>query len=210
MEVQLSTIFFLLLSIVVIPPSTTTSQSFPPTTSPAYPPLSDDGTDYIRSNCETTRYPETCFTTLSNYSTTINHNPVRLATVAIHVALHTATHLSNYISNISNEFDSTNTRESAAIHDCSSVLKDAVDQIHNSQKQMRTLGWAGESLRFELSNVQTWMSAALTNEDTCIDGFEGLVDDDVKVDVCGRVVTVKEVTSNALALVNRYADTVSV
>ncbi|KAI3730673.1 hypothetical protein L1987_61845 [Smallanthus sonchifolius] len=200
MEVQLSTMFFFFISTAVLQASTTSGQAFPPTS---------DDTDYIRTCCETTRYPETCFTTLSNYSGSIQHDPYRLAMVAIHVALQNATHMANYVSNISLQVGSSNTTESAAINDCSSVFGDAVDQIHKSQIEMRRLGWTGESLRFQLSNVQTWMSAALTNEDTCMDGFEGVAADDVKADVCDRVVAVKEVTSNALALVNRYAYTIA-
>ncbi|KAI3817293.1 hypothetical protein L1987_11082 [Smallanthus sonchifolius] len=200
MEVQLSTMFFFFISTAVLLASTTSGQAFPPT---SY------DTDYIRTCCETTRYPETCFTTLSNYSGAIQHDPYCLAMVAIHVALHNATHMANYVSNMSLQVGSSNTTESAAISDCSSVFGDAVDEIHKSQIEMRRLGLTGESLRFQLSNVQTWMSAALTNEDTCMDGFEGVAADDVKADVCDRVVAVKEVTSNALALVNRYADTIS-
>ncbi|KAI7757910.1 hypothetical protein M8C21_025127 [Ambrosia artemisiifolia] len=212
MQVQLATIFFLLISTTVLPPSTTASYAQPPITgyAPAPSPTSDD-TDYIRTSCATTRYPETCFTSLYNYSTTVRHDAGRLAMVAIHVALHNATHVAKYVSNMySNEPNySGNTRESAAINDCESVFDDAVYQMRKSVKEMRQLGWTGESVRFQLSNVQTWMSAALTNEDTCIDGFEGVADGGVKEDVCGRVVAVMEVTSNALALVNRYADTIS-
>jgi len=81
--------------------------------------------------------------------------------------------------------------------------------MRGSLKQMRQLGSGGESLLFQMSNVQTWMSAALTNEETCTDGFEDVADGDVKTDVSARVVKVKEVTSNALALVNSYASKVT-
>ncbi|KAL6988196.1 hypothetical protein U1Q18_013943, partial [Sarracenia purpurea var. burkii] len=97
-------------------------------------------------------------------------------------------------------------RASAALHDCSTVFGDAIDQIRGSLMQMKRLGSGGESLRFQMSNVQTWMSAALTNEETCIDGFQNVDDDGrVKAEVCDRAVKVKEVTSNALALVNNFA-----
>ncbi|KAL8218688.1 hypothetical protein R6Q57_022061 [Mikania cordata] len=215
MEVQLSTVFFFLISPAVLLVSTTAGQALPPasddssTVGQAFPPSYDD-TYYIRASCEVTRYPETCFASLSNYSGAIHHDAGRLAKAAIHVALHNATHVANYVSNMSRQQDSNNTRKFAAVRDCSSVFEDAVEQIHNSGKEMKRLGWTGESVRFQLSNVQTWMSSALTNEDTCVDGFDGVADDDgVKADVCGRVVAVMQVTSNALALVNRYADTVS-
>nr|GEU31589.1 21 kDa protein-like [Tanacetum cinerariifolium] len=205
MEIQLSTMLFFFLSTTVLLASTTFGQPIEP---------SSNETDYIRTSCNTTRYPETCFATLSNYSDYIKHDPSRMAKVAIHVALSNVTHTATYVTNVSqqanNNSNNNNTREAAAIEDCVSVLGDAIDEIHKSNRQMKHLGnWSGELIRFELSNVQTWMSAALTNEETCTDGFDEVVDGDMKADVCARVEAVKEVTSNALALVNSYADTIS-
>lgn len=57
-----------------------------------------------------------------------------------------------------------------------------------------------------MSNVQTWMSAALTNQETCTDGFEDVPDCPVKSDVNDMTVSVKQVTSNALALVNSFVN----
>ncbi|KAD2393579.1 hypothetical protein E3N88_40556 [Mikania micrantha] len=206
MELHLSTIlsFFFIISTTVLQPSTTAGHPFPPTS---------DETNYIRTSCESTRYPATCFNTLSRYSGSIKHDPIRLSMSAIHVALTTVTHAAIYLSKMSRHVDSgntANTTESAAVRDCSSVFGDAVDEIQKSHKEMKRLGWTQESVRFQLSNVQTWMSAALTNEDTCMDGFDDVEDGDVKAAVCGWVVAVKEVTSNALALVNSYADTIRV
>ncbi len=84
-----------------------------------------------------------------------------------------------------------------------------MDEIRGSLKQMRQLGAAGAggvSFRFQMSNVQTWMSAALTDEDTCTDGFEDVADGPLKTDVCDRVGKVHKFTSNALALVNSYVE----
>lgn len=75
-------------------------------------------------------------------------------------------------------------------------------------KQMRDLVSTGslESFRFQMSNVQTWLSAALTDEETCTDGFKDVKDEPRKDEVCARVDDVKKLTSNALALVNRCVD----
>lgn len=61
-------------------------------------------------------------------------------------------------------------------------------------------------MRFQISKVQTWMSAALTNiEDvTCTHVFKDV--EPLKSNVCDRVTTVKELTSNAVTLVNNYAN----
>ncbi|XP_076947261.1 21 kDa protein-like [Bidens hawaiensis] len=189
--------FTLLLFITTIPTIITTTT----TTSP--------DKDFIRTRCMTTLYPQTCFTSLSGHSFSVQQNPARLARLAIGVTLSKANHITNYFANISRKADyASSPRVAAAVHDCYSVFADAVDQIRGSLRQMRRLGGSREALRFQLSNVQTWMSAALTNEETCTDGFEDVPDDGVKTEVCLQAVKVKEVTSNALALINGFADTI--
>ncbi|KAK8698527.1 hypothetical protein V6N13_114639 [Hibiscus sabdariffa] len=47
----------------------------------------------------------------------------------------------------------------------------------------------GKTFKFQMSNVQTWVSVALTNEETCLDGFEG-VDRKVKSDVKKMIMNV--------------------
>ncbi|OAY72268.1 21 kDa protein [Ananas comosus] len=57
---------------------------------------------------------------------------------------------------------------------------------------------------WRVANAQTWLSAALTNEDTCADGFDAVAPGpgSAKGEVLARVRRVKQYTSNALALVN--------
>ncbi|PHU05049.1 hypothetical protein BC332_25871 [Capsicum chinense] len=169
-----------------------------------------DDTDYIRSSCKTTLYPDTCYHSLNHYATAVQQDPGRLARVAIGVSLAKAKRMSAFVSNLSREADyGAQPRAVAALHDCFSVFGDAVDQIRDSLSQMRRLGGSSESLRFQMSNVQTWMSAALSNEDTCTDGFEDVSDDEpLKSEVCDRAGKVKEVTSNALAFINSFANNI--
>ncbi|KAJ6431688.1 PLANT INVERTASE/PECTIN METHYLESTERASE INHIBITOR SUPERFAMILY PROTEIN [Salix viminalis] len=185
------------------PISTVASQD--PTFSPS------NGTDYIRSGCGATLYPEICYASLSRYASAVQNSPRRLARVAIGVSLSRARRMANYLSNLSRQSDfGADNRAASALHDCFSNLGDAVDEIHGSLKQMRQVGAAGpstESFLFQMSNVQTWMSAALTDEETCTDGFEDVADGAVKTGVCDRAADVKKLTSNALALVNSYAAT---
>ncbi|XP_020257166.1 uncharacterized protein LOC109833772 [Asparagus officinalis] len=77
-----------------------------------------------------------------------------------------------------------------------------------SEAEIRRLGTEEgmEKAAWRVSNARTWMSAALTNEETCTDGFDGEERGTVEEDVCGRVGTVKELSSIALALVNCLDD----
>ncbi|KAL2545927.1 Plant invertase/pectin methylesterase inhibitor superfamily protein [Forsythia ovata] len=195
-------LFFLLHQVPAFGYSTNTAAV--PTAGPN-PNTAADDTSYIRTSCGTTLYPELCYKSLAGYSNAVQQDPARLARVAVGVSLSRAKRMAAYVSNLSREADyGADHRAAAAIHDCFSLFGDAIDQMRDSLKQMRRLSGSGEALRFQMSNVQTWMSAALTNEDTCTDGFEDVPDGPMKVDVCSRVVKTKEVTSNALALVNSF------
>lgn len=172
----------------------------------------DGDADFIRSSCNTTLYPDVCFTSLSRYANAVQQSPGQLARVAIAVSLSKVHRAASYVSNLTREADyGGSTRAALALHDCFSNLGDAVDEIRGSLKQMRQIGGGGggagaNSFLFQMSNVQTWMSAALTDEETCTDGFQDVTDCPVKTDVCDRVTNVKKFTSNALALVNSYAN----
>ncbi|KAJ0231961.1 Plant invertase/pectin methylesterase inhibitor superfamily protein [Hirschfeldia incana] len=176
------------------------------------PPLpSPGGSDFIRTSCNTTIYPDLCFSSLSSFANSINNDSNRLARVAISLSRSNTLHLVSYLQNTyGNCVDRGCGGPTAAIlKDCSENLKDAVDEMRDSKIQMEELVSTGsvQSFRFQMSNVKTWLSAALTNQYTCTDGFEDLHEDGcIKDDVSSRVDAVKKLTSIALALVNHYAD----
>ncbi|KAF3432146.1 hypothetical protein FNV43_RR26885 [Rhamnella rubrinervis] len=173
------------------------------------PTATNNSTEFIRASCGTTLYPTLCYKSLSRYATAIQQSPAQLALVAIRVSLSKAKHMTVYVSNLMRQADyGADPRATSALHDCFSNFGDAVDEISGSLKQMRTLGvnGNGQSFRFQMSNVQTWMSAALTDQETCTDGFEDVPECPLKKDVCDQATNVKKYTSNALALINSYAE----
>ncbi|KAK7407666.1 hypothetical protein VNO78_09664 [Psophocarpus tetragonolobus] len=165
-------------------------------------------TEFIRASCKATLYPDLCFSSLSRYAATVQRSPATLARVAVAVSLSKAHGAAAYLSHKTAATADDDSGTGAALHDCFSNLEDAVDEIRGSLKQIRRLRPDAHSgsVRFGLSNVLTWMSAALTDEETCTDGFEGVAEGPVKTTVCDRVTTVKKFTSNALALVNGFAN----
>lgn len=80
-------------------------------------------------------------------------------------------------------------------------------ELEMSMKEMgRTRSRSSSNFDFIINDIQTWVSAALTDEDTCTDGFSGNnMNGEVKVIVRGLVLKVAHSTSVALALVNNYA-----
>lgn len=95
-------------------------------------------------------------------------------------------------------------REVGAMRDCVEELGDSVDQMRNSLNEINQM--KGSNFYLKINNIQTWVSAALTDEDTCTDGFAGkAMNGNLKNAVRKKILNVAHLTSNALALVNTYA-----
>lgn len=84
------------------------------------------------------------------------------------------------------------TRVRSAYDDCLELLEDSVDHIARS---LTSVG----STSNKREDVLTWLSAALTNQDTCMDGFEG-VTGTVKDRMVNNLKDVAELVSNSLAI----------
>ncbi|CAN1186032.1 Pectinesterase inhibitor 9 [Linum perenne] len=167
---------------------------------------------FITSSCKLTLYPDLCIQSLSPYSTSIRQNDHRrLALAALSFSLSRAASASSYLSRLTS---SPPPRVNQAVKDCARNLADGVNRLTQSVRELAQMGGgpsggAGpeeERFQWHMSNLQTWVSAALTCENSCVDGFgaremDGPVKDAVRV----RVGYVVKVTSNALALIHGFA-----
>ncbi|XP_039056399.1 21 kDa protein-like [Hibiscus syriacus] len=163
-------------------------------------------TDYIVASCKTTSYPALCVQCLSGYAKAIRKNDRHLAQTALSVSLSRAQSAAAYVAKMTH-VRGIKPRERQAVKDCMENMGYSVDRLSQSVKELGRMGrGVGQDFMFHMSNVQTWVSAALTDENSCLDGFAGRVmDGSIKVALRRRVVHVVQVTSNALALVNRFA-----
>ncbi|KAI6696213.1 hypothetical protein NL676_016332 [Syzygium grande] len=160
-------------------------------------------TEFIRTSCSKTSYPQLCFSSLSTHAAAIQTSPKILASTALDVTLNDACSASAMMANLSRS-QGLKPREAAAMQDCVEELSDAVDELRRSIAEMKDM--KGQDFERKISDVQTWVSAALTDEDTCSDGFAGKsMDGKVKMVVRARIVTLSHLTSIALALINAYA-----
>ncbi|KAI3414949.1 PMEI domain-containing protein [Psidium guajava] len=158
------------------------------------------GEDLVRSSCSHALYPDICLRTLSSYAGPTD-NPRDVARAALKISLARARRVSSYLSDQAASSGSKSKRERGALADCLEQMSDSVDELRESLAELKHLR-GGEELRWQLSNAETWVSAALTNEDTCLDGFQE-VGVKVKDDVRRKISNVARVTSNALYLINR-------
>ncbi|KAL3838862.1 hypothetical protein ACJIZ3_023453 [Penstemon smallii] len=160
-------------------------------------------TDFIKTSCSTTTYPTLCYSSLSSQASAIQQDPKLLAHAALSVSLDTASSTSVNIVKLSRAAGMT-AREVGAMRDCVEELSDSVDQLRRSMAEMSQIRSSNFGLM--MNDIQTWISAALTDEDTCADGFAGKVmNGGVKTAVRQQILNIVHITSNALALVNSYA-----
>lgn len=163
----------------------------------------NSSTEFIRKSCGETTYPQLCFTSLSRHARAIQTSPKLLAETALSLTASTVQSTSTMMLKLSQTHGMKH-REAAAISDCVEQMSDSVDELRNSLSEMSQL--SGYKFQLIMNDIQTWVSAALTNEDTCMDGFDGkAMNGHTKNIVRGRILNIVHMTSNALALINKYA-----
>ncbi|MQM19708.1 hypothetical protein Taro_052720 [Colocasia esculenta] len=168
--------------------------------------------EFIRSSCRSTRYPALCLQCLAGYATAIRRSPRQLACTALNVTLSRAQSASAFVGRAaagagSGSRASSRSRGSGAVRDCIQTVGDSVDQLRRSLKELARIPRRGSpEFAWHLSNAQTWVSAALTDDTTCLDGIaDAKVDPHLRAAIRGRILELAQVTSNALALINRMA-----
>lgn len=173
--------------------------------SAASSPVNDNAaaasSDLIRRSCRETQYPSVCVQSLSTYqSSPPPRSPQELARAALAVSVDRARAASAYVGRMCGP-----KARSGPVRDCLENMAYSVGHLRDAAQEMGgAMGRQGSpAFKWHLSNVQTWCSAALTDENTCIDGLSHGVDANTRAAIRGKVVEVAQVTSNALALVNR-------
>ncbi|KAF5795202.1 putative pectinesterase [Helianthus annuus] len=130
----------------------------------------------------------------------IQTSPKLLAQTALFVTLNTTLTTSLSIVKIS-KVHGMAPQEVAAMKDYIKLLSDSVHELQKSLEEMSRPGSKVSEL--VMSNIQSWVSSALTDKDTCSEGFKD--DSKTKTIVRGKTLNVARLTSNALALINSYA-----
>ncbi|KAK2653568.1 hypothetical protein Ddye_013424 [Dipteronia dyeriana] len=158
--------------------------------------IKSNASDFIKTSCGVARYPDICYETLSSYARIIQTSPKEFANAALSVSLKEVQPTSASVLKLSKGHD-LRPREVGAVKDCVENMRDSIHELQQSLIAMKDLvHYLGPEFEFQMSNVMTWVSAALTNEDTCMDNFEGNgFNGEVKSTGRGYV---SQLTSNAL------------
>lgn len=143
--------------------------------------------------CSVTLYPDVCVSTLLSHPEILIHRASTkdLAIIAMEITLDEVQRTSALVSDQISGIDQC---DRAAIEDCVELLGYTLHQLNESLLNL------ADKIMFEVGDVQTWLSASLTNQEMCIGALEGL-NQSVKSPLLDQVLHISKLLSNSLAIV---------
>eukprot|EP01018_Ginkgo_biloba_P027978 Gb_01420 [translate_table: standard] len=189
------------------PPPPIPAAPAPAAPTPAAPPRSAPVTtpsDTIIKACNRCMYRQLCISSLSSYPGGLQANLTELSVIGVELSLHEAKQVSEFVVDQSRR--AVNEKEVAALKDCVDLFDDVLDQLNSSISELRSLN--SGSMSDQIGNVQTWLSAALTDPSTCLDGLQDSSNGNLTSVMKQKTENVTELMSNALAIVNSLPTTV--
>ncbi|XP_022759694.1 pectinesterase inhibitor 6 [Durio zibethinus] len=157
--------------------------------------------NYVKDACSVTRYRALCINTLAPFSSFAKTSPSKWARAGVSVTIGETKNVAKFLQKVKN-YREMRGRYKVPLSDCIECFQNAIDQLHRSLGVLRKL--SARNFYTQMGDVTTWLSAALTDQDTCLDGFENPRGKLAKM-LRNRVLRSSYFTSNALALVNKLA-----
>ncbi|KAF3623333.1 putative pectinesterase/pectinesterase inhibitor 61 [Capsicum annuum] len=155
----------------------------------------DKPSQAMAHTCSRTLYPSLCLNSLINFPGANSASDNDLVHISVNLTLQRFDKALYVASDINNLQMNTQTR--SAYDDCLELLEESIDLL--SQSLTSVFPGDSNSPTGSTNDVMTWLSAALTNQDTCTDGFAD-VTGNVKDHMSENLKDLSELVSNALAI----------
>ncbi|KAL6996187.1 Pectinesterase 3 [Sarracenia purpurea var. burkii] len=155
----------------------------------------------IKAVCSVTHYPDSCVSSIqkleSSNSTT---DPEQIFKISLQVVLSELSSISSFPKSLMLKIN--DDRVKAALSVCQTVIDDAIDRMNDSISAMDA-GKQGEKILSvkKIGDLTTWLSATITDQETCYDALEEVNSTAVLNNVRGIMKNSTEFASNSLAIV---------
>ncbi|CAA0830877.1 Probable pectinesterase/pectinesterase inhibitor 61 [Striga hermonthica] len=153
--------------------------------------------------CGRTRFPALCVESLLHFPGASTASEGELLHISINMtlqklgrSLYSATGSNNLDMDSHARFKIFTANLRSAYEDCLELLDDSVDLLTRSLSSVSTGGEPSGSTQ----DVLTWLSAALTNQDTCTDGLDEIQNGVVKSQMSDWLKDLSELVSNSLSI----------
>nr|CAC01624.1 putative pectin methylesterase [Populus tremula x Populus tremuloides] len=162
----------------------------------------------LKSACSSTLYPELCYSAIATVPGVTGNLASLKDVIELSINLTTKTVQQNYFT-VEKLIAKTKLtkREKTALHDCLETIDETLDELHEAQVDIS--GYPNKkSLKEQADNLITLLSSAITNQETCLDGFshDG-ADKKVRKALLKGQTHVEKMCSNALAMIKNMTDT---
>ena len=144
----------------------------------------------VKLVCSRTRFPDRCVSSLASYRVDQTATLEKLMSLAVKESMERAQHAHEFAMSLNKTVMSQ--RERAAWQDCVHLFEDTMDHLN--------VCLSSESVK---KDIPTWLSASLTNQETCLNGFRDFnltTSSNIQSLIWSRALNVSELVSNSLSM----------
>nr|GEU82990.1 probable pectinesterase/pectinesterase inhibitor 61 [Tanacetum cinerariifolium] len=161
-------------------------------------------TKAISRVCSRTLYQNLCVNSLVEFPGSLIASEKELVHISVNVTLQRVGKAYDTSTDINNL--AMDTRVRSAYSDCLELLDDSVDQLRSSLMSVAPSALSESSAAGSSDDIITWLSASLTNHDTCTEGLSEAEDGEVKNLMKDKLKDLSELVSNSLAIYSSAND----
>ncbi|GER52157.1 plant invertase/pectin methylesterase inhibitor [Striga asiatica] len=155
----------------------------------------------IQDLCQTTHYQQTCVSTLTKASNA--SDPKALIEAGFQTAIQ---ELKRVISQTTPLQEAAkDPRTAGAYKTCSKLLDDSIYDLQQTVNRFGALFDTTDDFRLLIDDIKTWLTGALTYQDTCMDCFEG-INGEASKNMEKLLKISRELTINGLAIANELTE----
>ncbi|XP_010261668.1 PREDICTED: pectinesterase-like [Nelumbo nucifera] len=163
----------------------------------------------LKSSCRSTLYPDLCYSAIATVPGAMDNLSTQKDIIEMSLNITTTAVEHNYFT-IEKIIGSKNLtkREKTALHDCLEMVDETLDELHKTADDLKDYPSSKKSIFQHADDLKILVSAAMTNQESCIDGFShDNADKDVRKKLLAGQEHVYRMCSNALAMIKNMTDT---
>ncbi|KAL6010496.1 hypothetical protein ACLOJK_000929 [Asimina triloba] len=163
----------------------------------------------LRSSCSATRYPELCFSMIAAEPSLAEKltSQKEVIEASINISLTAVEHAFFKIEKLLKTRRGLSRREKTALHDCLEDIDETLDELREAYEDVKVYP-SKKSLSQQAEDLKILLSAAMTNQDSCIDGFShDEANKNVREVILKSLTHVYHMCSNSLAMICNMTDT---
>ncbi|RID56663.1 hypothetical protein BRARA_F00092 [Brassica rapa] len=173
---------------------------------PSPPPELTPSTS-LKTICSVTRYPESCFYSISKLPASNTTDPAILFKLSLKLIIDELDGISDLPEKLAKETE--DVRIKSALRVCGEMIEDALDRLNDTVSVMDDDGSNKKTLNSStVDDLKTWLSATVTDHETCFDSLDELAQNKTEYANSNITQSLKsamtrstEFTSNSLAIV---------